>query len=264
VVNQGGEFGLKKVTSKDKTPPSLRILHIINALSEHGGQMTMTALTEYLGLPKQTVHRLVASLNQEGYIERQGRILAPSHQLLDLANGLLQTRSNYSIRHSVLNEIAELTGETVNLVMPQHDGMRYVDRVDTNWGFRFLLPIGTHVPFHCTASGKTYMAFMRKDQRKNFVGRLELEAFTKNTHTTHDTLHQELDQIKKQGYAVDNEELYDDMLAIAVPVFDASQRYAAALAVHGPKTRFGEDHALGVKDRLVEAAEKISAIMFGG
>ena len=251
------------MADREKTPPNLRMLQIINALAEHNGRMTIAELTQFLGLPKQTVHRLIASLNQEGYVERQGRFLTPSHVLMNMANGILQKRVTHSTIHSVLTEIAELTGETVNLVMPQEDGMRYVDRVDTNWGFRFLLPIGTHVPFHCTASGKTYMAFMRKDQRKAFVARLKLESFTEKTHISADTLHPELDEIKKRGYAMDDEELYDDMLAIAVPVFDDAQRYCAALAVHGPKSRFGKDKALSVMENLKAASEKISHIMFG-
>ena len=251
------------MATADKTPPNLRILQIINVLADHGGSITVSDLTEQLGLPKQTTHRLIATLTQEGYLERQGRFLVPSHQLMNLANGLMQKRPAHSARHQVLVDIAELTGETVNLVMPQDDGMRYVDRVDTNWGFRFLLPIGTHVPFHCTASGKSYMAFMRKDQRKAFVDRLHLEAFTDKTHVTAESLHAELDDIKKRGYAMDNEELYEDMLAIAVPVFDKDQRYCAALAVHGPKSRFGVEKALSVMDKLKDGAQNISTIMFG-
>ncbi len=246
-----------------KTAPNLRMLEIFNIISNHDGVMTTAELTTKLGWPKQTVHRLISSLHDEGYLERQGRFLAPSHHMLSMANGLLQSRNSFNTRHHVLNEISELTEETVNLVMPQNDGMRYVDRVDTNWHFRILLPVGTHVPFHCTASGKTYMAFMRSDQRKRFVAGLKMDTYTQNTHDNPDTLHEELKEVKKLGYAVDNEEFYDNMFAIAVPVFDNEGRYCAALAVHGPRTRFDRDAAMAVVDNLKSASQRITAIMFG-
>jgi len=263
VSNASGTFWVCLMHETAKTPPNLRLLHLVSVMADNNGHITVVELIDRLGLPKQTVHRLVTTLQNEGFIERQGRFLAPSHKLLGLASGLLQTQASFDTRHKILKDIAALTGETVNLVMPQADGMRYVDRVDTNWGFRFLLPIGTHVPFHCTASGKTYMAYMRKDQRKIFVKRLTFEAFTTNTHTSPDTLHLELDNIKKQGYAMDNEELYEDMLAIAVPIFDSAKRYCASLAIHGPKVRFGTSNAFAAIDPLKAASKEISKVMFG-
>lgn len=249
--------------SAEKTAPNLRMLEIFNIIAAHDGLMTTAELTAALGWPKQTVHRLITSLHEAGYLERQGRFLAPSHHMLRMANGLLQSRNSFIARHHVLKEISALTEETVNLVMPQDDGMRYVDRVDTNWHFRILLPVGTHVPFHCTASGKTYMAFMRTDQRKRFVAGLKLDAFTNNTHHNPDTLHAELKEVKKLGYAIDNEEFYDNMFAVAVPVFDDQERYCAALAVHGPRSRFGRDAAMKVVEDLKAASLRISSIMFG-
>lgn len=246
-----------------KIPPNLRMLHIFNVIADHDNMMTATELTDKLGWPKQSVHRLISLLRSEGYLEKHGRFLVPSKKMMGLANGILQNRAIFNLRHQVLTEVSEMTGETVNLVLPEEDGMHYVDRVDTNWHFRISLPIGTHVPFHCTASGKTYMAYMRSDQRKKFMTSLKMDAFTEQTHRTTSTLLTELKEIKRQGFAMDNEEFYDDMVAVAVPIFDRQGRYCAALAFHGPKSRVTREFGLSFVPSLKEASHRISRIMFG-
>lgn len=246
-----------------KTPPNLRMLEIFKVISENENMMTSADLTKALGWPKQSIHRLVSLLEEEGYMEKHGRFLVPSKRMMSLSSGLLQNRVIFDLRHQVLTDVSEMTGETVNLVMPEEDGMHYVDRVDTNWHFRISLPIGTHVPFHCTASGKTYMAYMRSDQRKKFIASLKMETFTAQTHSTTNTLQDELKEIKRQGFAMDNEEFYNDMVAVAVPVFDDLGRYCAALAFHGPKSRVTREFGLSFVPKLKEASERISSIMFG-
>jgi DNA-binding IclR family transcriptional regulator len=246
----------------NKTPPNLRMLAIISLIAKHGQPMGIQEMISALGWPKQSLHRLVQSLVDTGYLERQGRRYAPSKQLLSLANGILHFAPDLHARHQILTQLSADSGETVNFVMPMEDGMTYVDRVDTNWPFRILLPIGSSVPFHCTASGKTYLASMRSDQRRRFLAGLTLDQHTDNTHTNIATLEKELKVIRRQGYALDDEEFFENMFAIAVPVFDPQGRFHAALATHGPKLRFNRDQALGLVDRLKDYAAQITALTF--
>ena len=106
-------------------------------------------------------------MEQEGVLAREpgSRRLRPGRRARNLASGVLSTASAPIARHQILKDLAEQTGETVNLVAPRELGMFYVDRVETNWLFRVQLPIGTHVPFHCTASGKTFLSSLPPDQR---------------------------------------------------------------------------------------------------
>ena len=113
--------------------------------------------------------------------------------------------------------------------------MSYKDRVETNWPFRIQLPIGSHVPFHCTASGKTFLSSRRRAERKQLVETMTLTASTANTLSQPDDLLRELNMIARRGYALDNEEFIDGMVAIAVPVRDSQGRYLASIGVHGPR-----------------------------
>ena len=145
-----------------------------------------------------------------------------------------------------------------NFVRPEIKGMFYADRVETDWPFRVLLPVGTHVPFHCTASGKTYLASLPAAKRRNMLAGLDLHQYTETTHTSAATLEQELKQVARDGYALDREEFHEGMVAIAVPVLDSRRRYVAALATHGPKQRFNVEDAMTRRSLLVESAKIIT------
>ena len=150
----------------------------------------------------------------------------------------------------------------MNFAVPRETGMDYLDRVETGWAFRIQLPIGSRVPFHCTASGKTFLASLPMAKLKNFLATLHLQAMTKNTHVSTATLLVEISQVRKNGYALDQEEFMDDMVAIAVPVTDSKNRYIAALAFHGPTQRVNIPDAIKSKELLQSAARRISESLF--
>ena len=176
--------------------------------------------------------------------------------------GLLHVSQFYITRHQILSDVAAKTGETVNFVVPQENGMHYLDRVETDWAFRVQLPRGSNVPFHCTASGKTFMASLSKSPRSKFVSGLELDAQTKNTVTDKSELMTELATTAKRGYAFDNEEFMEGMVAIAVPIVDDKGRFVAALATHGPISRMPVEQLIAYQPILAAGATAISRAMF--
>ena len=134
--------------------------------------------------------------------------------------------------------------------------------MESDWPFRIQLPVGSHVPFHCTASGKTFLASLSPSLRKSFVRGMKLEALTPNTFSDPEKLLEELAVIAKQGYAVDNEEFMEGMIAVAVPIHDDRSRYCGSVAFHAPDQRLSVETALARKDFLLEGAEKLGKIFF--
>jgi DNA-binding IclR family transcriptional regulator len=193
--------------------------------------------------------------------ESPGKKIRPARRLREMSAGVLQSSRYHIARHQILLDIAKETGETVNYVMPEDRGMSYKDRVETNWAFRVLLPIGSHVPFHCTASGKCFLASLPKQEREKLVYSLSIDKLTANTIPSHEALLKELRQIAKQGYATDNQEFMDDMIAIAVPVCDHKGRFLAAIATHGPSIRLSLEKAIDLKDYMLGAAQRLTNIM---
>lgn len=252
------------MADKMRIPTNLRTLLILEVVGRSDKPMTATQINDELGLPKQTVHRLCTTLEKEGFLirEQNGKRLLASPRLKALASGVLfSTRSNIATRQ-VLLDVAEKVSETVNLVIPEEDGMMYLDRVETDWPFRIQLPVGSNVPFHCTASGKTFLASLSPSRRQSLVDTLRLEQHTQNTHVESGTLMNELAQISKQGFALDKEEFMDGMIALAVPVKDVQGRYCAALAFHGPTQRLSVETMLNSKNILLDGARRLSEAFF--
>jgi len=248
----------------NRIPTNLRTLRILEILGNAEHAMSPTQINQHLGLPKQTVHRLCKTLVEEGYLMREtnGRRLQPALRLRSLASGVLFASQFNLTRHQVLRDVAAQVNETVNFVVPVEKGMTYLDRVETDWPFRIQLPIGSHVPFHCTASGKTYLASLGTKARKAMVESLNLEKLTENTHDNAQSLLRELDDIARQGFALDKEEFVAGMVAIAVPIKDDKNRYCASLAFHGPTQRLSLETAVENADLLTNAARRLSDIIF--
>ena len=250
--------------SGDRIPTNLRTLLILEILGKNDRAMTATEINESLGLPKQTVHRLCATLEENGFLVRQGnsRRYHAARRLRDLGSGLLNSSRLHIARRQILLDVSRQVGETVNFVVPEDSGMSYLDRVETDWAFRIQLPIGTNVPFHCTASGKCFMASLAPKPRQALVSSLTLEALTPSTHADPGSLLAELDEVAKLGYSLDREEFMEGMVAIAVPVTDFSGRFAAALAFHGPTQRISIDDAIARKEVLFDASRRLSTALF--
>ena len=117
--------------------------------------------------------------------------------------------------------------------------MTYLDRVETEWPLRIQLPIGTQVPFHCTASGKMYLSTLKRGSLEGMLKARPLQAQTDRTLTDPAALAQQLDEIAARGYATDDEEFITGMVALAVPVIDGHGRLLATLSIHAPVQRLG-------------------------
>lgn len=252
------------VDDEARIPTNLRTLRILEILGNSDRPMTPTEINQDLGLPKQTVHRLCTTLENEGFIirETRGKRLQPSPRLKSLASGILYNWRNQIALRQVLLDVSAKIGETVNLAVPEENGMLYLDRVETDWPLRIQLPIGSNVPFHATASGKTFLASLSSSLRKSFVEGMGLEPITGNTFCDRHSFMQELTKVAKQGYAVDNEEFMPGMIAIAVPVKDERSRFCASLAFHAPTQRMNIQSALSCKDYLLQGAEKLGGALF--
>ncbi len=238
---------------------------ILEAMGEQREPLSAADIGRLVGLPKQTAHRLCNTLVEEGYLARdeaRGH-LRPGRRARHMSNGILHASTSHIARHQILRYVADKVGETVNFVVPEDQGMSYKDRVETNWAFRIQLPVGSHVPFHCTASGKTFLATLPAAERKRLVNVLALDPLTPNTITSPDKLLAELKTISRRGFALDNEEFVDSMVAVAVPVRDTSGRYVASLAVHGPIQRMAIAELPNLSPILSEASGRLTEVIFG-
>lgn len=246
-------------------PTTLRLLLVIEELAKAGRPLTPTEVNAVLNLPKPTIHRLFATLEDEGFLVRDvgGRTYAPAPRLRRIAGGILSSEDIRLAQRAILSRLSGEIGETCNIAVPDGDAMRYVERVETEWPLRIQLPIGSRVPLYATASGKMYLAGLRRAQIERYLANETLTAHTPATLTDPETLLSEIRRIRRRGYALDAAEFMEDMIALAVPIADADGRLMATLSLHAPTQRLDTDTALAHLPRLQEAAVALAELAAG-
>ena len=255
---------LVKQDEKSETiPTNLRLLMVMEEMARIGVPATPTAINQVLGLPKPTIHRLFATLEDEGFLQREldGRSYSPGRRMRHLATGILSSLRVRTARLAVIGALAEEIGETCNLAIPDREAMIYLDRVETKWPLRFQLPIGSHVPFYCTASGKMYLSTLNESHLKRYVGSAKLESRGPKTITDRQALLDEVARIRVDGYARDNEEFLEGMVALAVPVNETHGRMLSTLSFHAPTQRMTIETATRHLPRLRAAAAELSKLV---
>ncbi|WP_085893121.1 IclR family transcriptional regulator [Roseovarius litorisediminis] len=241
-------------------PTNLRLLLIMEEVARLGVAVKPSVLGEKLGLPKPTIHRLLQTAEAEGFLQRDldGRSYGPGPRMREMAVNTMSSVHLRTARLAILKGVAEEIGETCNIATPDREGMTYLDRVETKWPLRIQLPIGTQVPFHCTASGKMYLSTLRPATLEAFLSARELEKHTGQTKTQPEQLRRDLQEIRERGYSTDDQEFMEGMVAVAVPIVDIQQRLIATLAAHAPLQRQSITGLLGFLPVLKKAAESLS------
>jgi len=249
----------------DRIPTNMRMIFILETLASSGRPLSVAELGETIDLPKPTLHRLCTTLEEDGFLIRDsiGGRLRPARRTRLLASGLLMASQLHIARRMVLTGLASELRETCNFVVAGESGMTYLDRVDTPWPLRYQLPIGAEVPFHCTASGKLFLACHDTVGQDRLLRSMTLSVEGPNTITDVSTMRRELTAIRDSGYSWDNEEFMAGMVAIATPIRDPEGRFAAALAFHAPVQRMTFDEAKSWVPRLKETATQLETLMFG-
>jgi DNA-binding IclR family transcriptional regulator len=239
----------------------LRGLLMIEAVAESTRRLSVTELVEVLGLPKPTVHRISTQLEEEGYLQRSpvDKRFVIGNQLKDLAFSILSNNSVGAARHAILQALSEEIGETCNCAMLDGNHSVYFDRVETNWPIKIQLHQGSQLPLHATASGKLFLAHMKPKERKRLLRAAPLSRNTERTLVSPDFLEEELKKIKEEGVGYDNEEFLTGMVAIAVPVFDKSNKVCFTVAVHAPTVRMKIDDLRQYIPSLRRAASSLAS-----
>ena len=234
-----------------------RGLKILDILGQAQDGVSITELAELLGVDKASASRLVATLVNYGYAEKdeQTRRFHLGPQVVSLSRSVLARLPMRALAKPFLRQLMERTGECAHLALPAQGRVLYIDQVESPATLRVNAEVGTLNPLHCTALGKVLLAF----------GNLELptplESFTPHTLTDPDRLRANLQQVRVQGYAVDDEEFDLGVRCIAVPVFDFRGKAVGSIGISGPATRVTSERLPGLAARVVEIGKALSERM---
>lgn len=240
-----------------------RVLDILDAVAQAERPMSPADLADQLGIPKASLHRLVSTLESHGFLQTRmsGRGVQPGHKLHQMALGVLASAPFQAQRRAILSALSERIGETCNISVPDGAEMIYYDRAETHWPVRIQLQIGSRVPACATAGGKMYLSSLSRARRERIVNNTPLTPYTRNTLTDRSVLHRELDRTADRGYALDNEEYIEGMVALAVPVLDDRQRLYATLSFHAPCMRVSFESLTGYLAEVQDASHQLTALL---
>ncbi|CUK19532.1 Acetate operon repressor [Ruegeria denitrificans] len=244
-------------------PTNLRLLLILEEVARRGVAVKPSDLIDALGLAKPTVHRLLQTAEAEGFLQRDldGRSYGPGRRLRLLSVNTMSAEHLRTARLAILRSVAEEVGETCNLAIPDREGMIYLDRVETKWPLRIQLPVGSQVPFHCTASGKMYLSTLRQKTLDGFLSAGKLQPQTERSLTDPKALKVEIQRISEKQFSTDDEEFMTGMSALAVPVLDGQSRLVGTLSVHAPTQRHDVASLMSFLETLRQGADKLSSLL---
>lgn len=242
--------------------PTMRLFSLLELIATKDHLVSLQGLVEETGLPKPTLHRMLQQLEGAGLLIRQsdGRHYGTGIRLRRLAENLLLNATQHSARHAVLRHLVDELGESCNITALSNHEIVYLDRVETPEPLRFYLRAGSRVPVHCSASGKMIISQMSRAQRHKLLGHAPLRRYTPHTVTDLDALEEEIETIRCNGFATDNEEYLPGLVCVAVLVPTHSGRSNLCVAVQAPVMRLSLDKAHPLLPALRNAAEAISRL----
>lgn len=246
----------------DGDTPTLRLFSLLELIAEKDQFFSLQNLVEETGLPKPTLHRMLQQLESAGILQRDGdgRQYSTGRRLRRLAENLLLNSTMHGARHVALRKLVGEVGESGNITAFTGSEVVYLDRVETVAPLRIYLHPGSRVPAHCSATGKLFLAQMTPAQRRRLLAHVPLERFTANTITDFDALECEIDNIKRNGYALDNEEFLPGLLCVAVLVPAEHGHSNIGIAIQAPIMRLTPDKALDVLPALQRTARELARI----
>lgn len=249
----------EKLTKKNQSVQ--KIFKIIEEMARFGEPMRLNDIAYQTNYPNSTILRMLNSLISCGYVTQNDDTLKYSLSIKFSVIGE-KVRSQFKIRDLVqpyLVSLSEQYQESSCLAIEDDMSVVYIDTVEGKDNMlRTLQKIGKSAPMHCTGVGKLLLLNYSTKQLEDFVAQKGLIKLTKNTITSFEELRNELDTVRMQGYALDNEECEEGATCLAAPLKDFSGKIIACISVSGPANRFTLNKILEQKHIILETAASIS------
>lgn len=237
-----------------------KTLAVLEAVTDHPHGIGLPDLAASLGLPRQTVHRLLGQLQTSGLLlrdpARERFLVGPRLTRLSLA--ALGSNNRWAPVKSVMQELVDEVGETCNIGVLDGLDYVYVERIECEWPLRIHLEVGNRSPAHCLSGGKVLLAHLEPKACARLLRSRKLVSRTSRTKVRAADIEAELEEVRAQDYGTNDQENFDGIVAVAVPIRDGSERVVAALTMHGPLPRMTLERCKENVPRLRQAAQRIA------
>ncbi|MQA60627.1 MAG: helix-turn-helix domain-containing protein [Actinophytocola sp.] len=232
-----------------------RAFELLEGLADTAGEASLSELAATTGLPMPTIHRLIRTLVDLGYVRQNAnRRYALGSRLIRLGENASRQFGTWT--RPFLTELVDVIGETANLAVLERDEVVYVAQVPSKHSMRMFTEVGRRLLPHGTGVGKAMLSQLPADDVRALLKRTGMAAYTPHTHTDPDEFIAHLSEIAGQGFAVDESEQEVGVRCIAVPVTGGP--VPAAVSVSGPEGRLTLDAAERIAPIVVDVAARLS------
>lgn len=237
-----------------------KMARVLDCFSRTHPSLSVTEIVERTGLPRTTIHRIVASLREIGMIDQDGRrgdyrlgLRMFHYGSVVLANLDLNRKA-----HPHILALHQVTGEIVHLHMFDGSQMVCIEREEMGGVRNTTLTTIEACAVHCTSVGKAYLAFQDPALVARIAAEEGLDPRTPHTHTTLPALQADLQRIRARGYATDEQESEIGLQCVGAPIRDPRGRVIGAVSVSGPAARMPVARLTGLSATVIRTADAIS------
>ena len=213
-----------------------KLFRIVDALVELDGAR-VTELASHLDLPKSSVHNYLQTMVGYGYAVQEGDQYHAGLRFLTVGGHLREREEAYKLSRPIVKNLADETDERAQFIVEENGRGIFVHRTTGARAVDAGTRIGKRIWLHATGAGKVLLAYSSLNRRDEIIERWGLPERTENTITDRDELESELEVIRENGYAINDEEGTIGLRSVAVPVFGPDEELVGALGVSGPSQR---------------------------
>ena len=240
-----------------------RALDIIELIAEKG-EIGVRELAQISDLPPATAHRIVAALVKRGYLNKDERThrYTLSPKFLILGEKVQQQIDIVSIARPYLEQLMAKTRENANLSVRDGRNVIYIDHVGSpDHNLRIFTKLGGNAPLYASGVGKVFLSRFSATQFRQYIEAVDLQPFTPHTLTTAQMLADEIEKVRRLGYAVDNQEKELGVRCVAAPILDHGGQIRAAVSVSGAAQRITIKRLPALGELVMECARQVSEAM---
>ena len=231
-----------------------RVFGLLEHLADGGGSLSLSELAARSHLPMPTIHRLIRSLVNQGYVRQEtSKRYALGPRLIRLGESASRMLGSWAMPYLV--ELVDTYGETTNMAMLEGDACVYVAQVPSPRAMRMFTEVGRFVMPHCTGVGKAILSTLPDPDVRALLARTGMPPRTDHTITSPDAMLAALGAVRKQGYAVDDGEQELGVRCVAVPI--RGLPFRAALSVSGPSSRVTVEQVPLIAPDIQAAANRV-------
>ena len=248
--------------TSSRTSPR-RILNILEEIIIDPDNFTAKKIAHKLKIPLPTIYRHIETLCEEKYlVASSSKKYLPGPKIRNLILKSLPYEPNFTLRRSYLRKLTNDIEETVSLSIPIGTKLVYFDRIEFHWPMQLNLEAGDHLPLHASASGKLYLSSIEEEKVIQIFKNIKTPKTAKNTITDISQFKKEIKKIKDQGYAFDDEEWFNGMVGLSVPIFNSDEELCFCLSTHTAKSRKDINDLKKILSVMQSSASNLKKVLF--